>query len=140
MKFHQKVIQSAEIMILMIWADFDDPRADFPLQNLCNSLGFSRSGLVSCVPWGAGTDFRNFKEIYGSSWNLREIIKFHEFSWKIKKFNKFYEISNFEAIHPSESLIFLRKYWCFCDLLIFTKIMIFKKKVEIFQKFTFSCF
>ncbi len=30
----------------MIWADFGDPGADLPLQNLCNSLGFSWSGQV----------------------------------------------------------------------------------------------
>ena len=30
----------------MIWADFGDPGADSPLQNLCNSLGFSWSGQV----------------------------------------------------------------------------------------------
>jgi hypothetical protein len=28
----------------MIWADFGDPRADSPLQNLCNSLGFHGLG------------------------------------------------------------------------------------------------
>ncbi len=58
--FTKKSSKARKCILLKIWADSDDPRADFPLQNLCNSLGISRAGQVSCVPWGAGTDFRNF--------------------------------------------------------------------------------
>ena len=43
----------------LIWTDFDGPRADFPLQNLCNSLGFSRSGHIRVGALRAGTVFQN---------------------------------------------------------------------------------
>jgi len=73
-----KIIQSAKTMIWMIWTDFGDPRADSPLQNLCNSLGFSWSGQVSCVPWGAGTVFRDFSAFYENSGNLHKNMKFQQ--------------------------------------------------------------
>ena len=40
-------------------------------------------------------------------------------------FSNFDDFCGFHANHISESLIFLREYWFFCDLLIFAKIMIF---------------
>ena len=67
-------------------------------------------------------------------------MKFQAISRKIDKSIELHEILNFEAIHPSESLIFLRKYWCFCDLLIFTKMLIFAKKVKISKGIIFCFF
>ena len=119
---------------LKIWADFHDSRADSPLQNLCNSLGFPWSGQVSCVPWGAGTGFCNFSVIHGNSWNSHNIMEFLEISLKIRNPSKFSEFCIFEATHPPESLIFLRNYRCFRDPAIFTEISIFIKKVRICAK------
>ena len=121
-----------------IRADFDDPRADLPLQNLCNSLGISWSGQVSCVPWCAGTEFRDFSEIYGNSGNSRKIMEFPEISVKSMIFSKFMEFCVFRAIHPPETLIFLRNYRCFRDASIFAKLVILTKKPKICEKIVIS--
>ena len=125
---------------LKIRADSDDPRADLPLQNLCNSLGFSWSGQVSCVPWCTGTEFRDFSAIYGNSWNLHQITKFLEIAEKSMILSKFMEFSVFRAIHPPETLIFLRDYWCFRHPAIFMKFWLFNKKSKICEKIKNSIF
>ena len=54
----------------MIWADFADPRADFPPQNLCNSLGFSWSGQVVRGQWarrGISAISKKFTGIMGKA-------------------------------------------------------------------------
>ena len=104
---------------------------------------FSWSGQVSCFPWGAGTGFCNFSVIHGNSWNSHNIMEFLEISLKIRNSSKFSEFCISEAIHPPESLIFLRNYRCFRDPAIFTEISIFIKKVRICAKiidFAFSPF
>ena len=118
----------------MTWADFGDPGADLPLQNLCNSLGISWSGQVSCVPWCAGTESCDFSGIYGNSGNLRKIMKFLEISVKSMIFSKFMEFCVFRAIHPPETLIFLRNYRCFRDASIFAQLMIFTKNLRSARK------
>ena len=70
-------------------------------------------------------------------------MEFLEISLKIRNSSKFSEFCIFEAIHPPESLIFLRNYRCFRDPAIFTEISIFIKKVRICAKiinFAFSPF
>ena len=124
----------------MTWADFGDPGADLPLQNLCNSLGISWSGQVSCVPWCAGTEFRDFSEIDGNSGNLRKIMIFLEISVKSMIFSKFMEFCVFRAIHPPETLIFLRNYRCFRDASIFATLVIFIKNPKICEKIIISVF
>ncbi len=60
----------------MIWADFGDPGADSPLQNLCNSLGFPWSGQVvrgRCVRHGISAFS---EEIYG---NYGKYVNSHNF-------------------------------------------------------------
>ena len=60
-----------------------------------------------------------------------------------RNFSKFSEFCIFQAIHPPESLIFLRNHWCFRDPAIFAKILISIKKAEICEKiinFAFSHF
>ena len=111
-----------------IWADFDDSRADFPLQNLCISLGFSWSGLVSCVPWSAGTDFCIFSSIYWKCWNLHKIMEFLKISEKFKNFSEFSDFCIFRAVDPPKPLINDKEYWCFCKPVDFAEIMIFGKK------------
>ena len=132
--FIKKSSKVRKSWFLKIWADFDDPRADLPLQNLCNSLGFSWSGQVSCVPWGAGTIFCEFSAIYENSWNLHNIMKFPKISQNFMNFSKFSGFCIFRAIHPPEPLIFLRNYWCFRDPAIFVEILIFTKKSKICEK------
>ena len=56
------------------------------------------------------------------------------------KFHDFREICGFYPNHTSKPSIFLREYWCFCDLLISAKVMIFAKKVEISKKIIFCFF
>ncbi len=58
-------------------------------------------------------------------------------------FSKFTEFSVLRAIHPPETLIFLRNYWCFRDASIFVEFFIFTKTAEIceiIKNFTFSHF
>ena len=60
-----------------------------------------------------------------------------------RNFSKFSEFCIFQAIHPPESLIFLRNYWCFRDPAIFAKILISIEKAKICEKiinFAFSQF
>ena len=64
-------------------------------------------------------------------------------SQNLRNFSKFSEFCIFQAIHPPESLIFLRNYWCFRDPAIFAKILISNKKAKICEKiinFAFSHF
>ena len=61
-------------------------------------------------------------------------------SQNLRNFSKFSEFCIFQAIHPPESLIFLRNYWCFRDPAIFAKILISSKKAKICEKMTFSIF
>ncbi len=124
----------------MIWADSGDPRADSPLQNLCNSLGFSWSGQVSCVPWCAGMDFCKFSAIYWKHWNLHKIMGFLKISEKFRFFSKFSVFCIFQAIDPPKPWINDKEYWCFCKPVDFAEIMIFIKKAKICEKITFFIF
>ena len=49
-------------------------------------------------------------------------------------FSKFREFSVLRAIHPPETLIFLRNYWCFRDASIFVKFFIFTKTAKFCEK------
>ena len=138
--FPKKSPKGRKSWIWKIRADFDDPRADSPLQNLCNSLGFSWSGQVSCVPWSAGMDFCNFSVIYWKCWNLHKIMGFLEISEKSKHFGKFSDFCIFQAIDPPKPLINDKDYWCFCKPVDFAEFMIFIKKAEICEKISFSFF
>ena len=113
----------------MIWADFDDSRADFPLQNLCNSLGFSWSGQVSCVPWNAGMEFCNFSATYWKYY-LHQIMECLEISEKSKHFSKFSDFCIFQAIDPPKPLINDKEYWCFCKPVDFAEITNSIKKLK----------
>ena len=69
----------------MTWADFGDPGADLPLQNLCNSLGIPWSGQVvrgQCVRHGISAISQKFTGIMGkyvNSHNLLILKKNNEF-------------------------------------------------------------
>ena len=66
-----------------------------------------------------------------------------EISQNLRNFSKFSEFCIFQAIHPPESLIFLRNYWCFRDPAIFAKILISIKKAKTCKEiinFAFSQF
>ena len=66
----------------MIWADFADPRADSPPQNLWNSLGFSWSGQVVRGQWarrGISAIPKKLTGIMGKSINAQT---FHDFYGK----------------------------------------------------------
>ncbi len=67
-------------------------------------------------------------------------MKFTKISQNVRNFGKFSRFCIFRAIHPPESLIFLRNYWCFRDPAIFAKILISTKKVKICEKITFFHF
>ena len=61
----------------MIWADFADPRADFPPQNLCNYLGFSWSGQVVRGQWarrGISAISKKFTGIMGKARNSQIFV------------------------------------------------------------------
>ena len=63
----------------MIWADFGDPGADLPLQNLCNCLGFPSSGQVvrgRCVRRGISAFSKKFIGIVGGCVNSHNFIIF----------------------------------------------------------------
>ena len=88
----------------MIWADFGDPGADLPPQNLCNSLGFSWSGQVvrgQCVRHGISAISKKCTGIIGKSINSQIFV----ILWGKSMFP--IEIAPRD---PSESLIFLRNY------------------------------
>ena len=53
---------------------------------------------------------------------------------------KFIEILDFCESGGSETLIFLRNYWCFCDVRILAKIMIFSEIHKIHGILPFSNF
>ena len=66
-----------------------------------------------------------------------------EISQNFRNFSKFSEFCIFQAIHPPETLIFLRDHWCFRHPAIFMKFWVFNKKAKIcekIKKFTFSHF
>ncbi len=61
----------------MIWADFGDPGADLPPQNLRNCLGFSWSGQVvrgQCVRHGISAISKNFTGIMGKCVNSHNLL------------------------------------------------------------------
>ena len=49
-------------------------------------------------------------------------------------FSKLTEFSVLRAIHPPQTLIFLRNYLCFCDASILMKFLIFTKKAKVCEK------
>ena len=70
-------------------------------------------------------------------------MKLMEIPKNSRNFSKFSEFCIFQAIHPPESLIFLRNYWCFRDPAIFAEILISNEKFKISEKiikFPFSQF
>ncbi len=70
-------------------------------------------------------------------------MEFLEIAEKSMIFSKFMEFSVFRAIHPPETLTFLRGYWCFRHPAIFVEFWGFNKKAKICEKiknFTFSHF
>ena len=67
-------------------------------------------------------------------------MKLMKISQNVRNFSKFSRFCIFRAIHPPESLIFLRNYWCFRDPAIFAKILISTRKAKICEKSLFSIF
>ncbi len=63
-----------------------------------------------------------------------------EISQNVRNFSKFSGFCIFRAIHPPESFIFLRNYWCFRDPAIFAKILISTRKAKICEEITFFYF
>ncbi len=62
------------------------------------------------------------------------MMKFLEIAEKSMIFSKFMEFSVLRAIHPPETLIFLRNYWCFRDASIFVEFFIFTKTAKFCEK------
>ena len=67
-------------------------------------------------------------------------MKFLEISEESIIFSKFTEFSVLLAIHPPETLIFLRNHWCFRDASIFAKFFIFTKNAKIREKIIIHAF
>ena len=117
MNFHQNS------WYFMNHTDFYISGGNLPLEKVWISLGFSRSGPFCWVPLCALSVFCISAEIhwisrfYVKMWNSVEFI---EIPW-------FHEICGFCGSHTSKPSIFPREYWCFCDLLIFIKMLIFHK-------------
>ena len=65
--------------------------------------------------------------------------KFHEISWNFMKIMKFIEILDFCESGGSKTLIFLRNYWCFCNVMNLMKFH-FSLKNNILMRFHFSTF
>ena len=63
-----------------------------------------------------------------------KFLKFYEISRNFMKIMKFMKIIDFCESGGSKTLIFLRNYWCFCNVMDFMKFPIFS------GKFKFSCF
>ena len=61
-------------------------------------------------------------------------MEFYEISWNFVKIMKFIEILDFCESWVSDTLIFLRNYWCSCNVMDFMKFPICT------GKFKFSCF
>ena len=74
-----------------------------------------------------------------------KISKFYEISRRFMKIMKFIEILDFCESGGSKTLIFLRNYWCFCNVMIFMKFHFFTEKFNFsvisikFLKFCFFC-
>ena len=67
-------------------------------------------------------------------------MKFLEISEKSIILSKFTEFSVLLAIHPPETLIFLRNHWCFRDASIFAKFSIFTENAKIREKIIIHAF
>ena len=57
-----------------------------------------------------------------------KFLKFHEISRNFMKIMKFMEILDFCECGGSKTLIFLRNYWCFCNVGNFTEFHFFDEK------------
>ena len=71
---------------------------------------------------------------------IMKILKFYEISRNLMKFMIFMEILHFCESGGPKTLIFLRKYWCFCNVMICMKIHFFIENVIFSWFFTFSTF
>ena len=94
--------------------------------------------LVITMVWGApacrGARKGAFSIFYKKFIKLHknhEISKKHEILWNFMTFMKFMEIIGFCESGASKTLIFLRKYWCFCNATNFMKFLFSTEKVEI---------
>ena len=69
-----------------------------------------------------------------------KVLKFYEIPRNFIKIMKFMKIIDFCESGGSKTLIFLRNYWCFCNVMNFMKFRFFTEKLEISWFFTFSTF
>ena len=69
-----------------------------------------------------------------------KFLKLHESSRSFMKIMKFMAILDFWDSGGSKTLIFLRNYWCFCNVMIFMKFHFFTAKFKFSWFFTFSTF
>ena len=95
------------VRFLMIRAGSGDPCEDLPLLNLCNLLCFVRPGQLGRGQWPR-------RGISAISKNFSEILEISKKYWNCLIFEENARFSlEFVPRAPSESLIFLRNYWCF---------------------------
>ena len=67
-------------------------------------------------------------------------MKFHEISRKFIKLMKIMEILDFCDSGRPETLIFLRNYWCFCNVMNSMGFLFFTQKLKNSMIFHFSTF
>ena len=92
--------------IFVVSGALGGPLEALPLLNLCNLLCFVRPGQLGRGQWprrGISATSKNFSEILGNSRNYWNFLIFQE--------NARFSLKSVPRA-PSESLIFLRNYWC----------------------------
>ena len=124
----------------LIFGDFCDFRSD------CTPPG-PMILLVITMVWGASAcggarqgPFSIFHENFMKFHTIHEISIFHEVSRNFMKIMKFMEIIDFSRSGGLKTLIFLGNYWCFCNVRILAKIIIFSKIHEIHDSSQFPTF
>ena len=106
---------------LWFWQNSTFPARIYPSRRYVFPYVFQHLGRFAehrCAP----------RVFFAFSWNSAEFLIFMQndgISGNSMNFSVFSDFCGFHVNHASESVIFLRNYWCFCDLLVFTKNMIF---------------
>ena len=115
----------------VISGDFCDFRSgrtpSGPMNLLCFSMVWGASGRP-------GARRCAFSTFYPKKWKIiktMKILKIYENSWDFMKIMKLIENLDFCESGGSKTLIFLRNYWCFCNVMNFMKFNFLTGKLKI---------
>ena len=113
------------------WMDFVISGRIAPLRSLWICFVFQWFGELLGARACAGVGFPFFMKISRNFIKFMKCMKIHEISRKFIKLMKIMETLDFCDSGRPETLIFLRKYWCFCNIMESMKYHFFTQNCKV---------